>query len=359
MFQSRGHSRSAAPAASTAPAVKEKAKPINNGAFRRSQPLEREERMRLRESLERTFRARPITHYQPTVIHKATRPLTKPVSPMIGEKRKRYEMEQQYLEQQRQDEEHQEQQEHQQFGQSQNQHTEHYNDIIASPTKGSVPDQEIYRAFEEAKLLQARKQALQQQLTEQERRQVVLANSARATIHQPPIRLSFPMDPETEALQADEIQPSSHRHGGDFREYEALEQEPSSSAAMPEAASAADRSQPQPLPMSTQCEQCWLKEERRRSWSASRLLPIHEVSGTNWRPVDHFDWYKDSNDSDDHHSACLENCTYNDHDHNLSTSISSVSIHNIGSYTHVPSGSYSSIDNYNCSKYKYTSHHDL
>lgn len=189
--------------------------------------------MRMRESLERTFRARPITHYQPTVIHKATRPLTKPVSPMIGEKRKRYEMEQQYLEQQRQEEEYHEQQQHQEFGYSQNRRIEDYNDIIASPTKGSVPDQEIYRAFEEAKLLQAQQQALQQQLTEQERRQVVLANSTRATIHQPPIRLSFPMDPETVAMQADEIRASAHHHGEDFRGYEAFKQEESSSSAVP------------------------------------------------------------------------------------------------------------------------------
>ena len=45
-------------------------------------------------------RARPIKHYQSIVIHKATRLLTKPVSPMIGEKRKRHEMEMKYQEQQ-------------------------------------------------------------------------------------------------------------------------------------------------------------------------------------------------------------------------------------------------------------------
>lgn len=40
----------------------------------------------------------------------------------------------------------------------------------------------------------------QQYLTRQERRQLELANSDRATIHQPPIRLLFPVDLEYEAL---------------------------------------------------------------------------------------------------------------------------------------------------------------
>ncbi|KAF9128210.1 hypothetical protein BG015_004376 [Linnemannia schmuckeri] len=214
---------------------------------------EREERMRMRESLERTFRARPIAHYQPTVIHKATRPLTKPVSPMIGEKRRRYEMEQQHLEQQRQEEEYREQQQHQQFGYSQDRRNGHHDDspFISSPIRGSIPDEEVYRTFEEAKILQVQQQALQQQLTEQERRQVVLANSARATIHQPPIRLSFPMDPETEALQeVEDIRTADHHHGEDFKSHEELEYKKSSSSAVPApaAAAAAGPSQPQPLP---------------------------------------------------------------------------------------------------------------
>ncbi|KAG0061077.1 hypothetical protein BGZ89_011761 [Linnemannia elongata] len=252
MFQSRGHSKSGTSVTSTAPAVKEKAKPANAGVFKRPQPLEREERMRMRESLERTFRARPIAHYQPTVIHKAKRPLTKPVSPLIGEKRKRYEMEQQHLEQQRQEEEYREQQQHlQQFGYSKDRRNGNHDDspFISSPTRGSVPDAEIYRSFEEAKILQARQQALQQQLTEQERRQVALANSARATIHQPPIRLSFPMDPETEALQEmEDTQAVDRRHGEDFREREAFGREESSSSTVPTAAPTSSQSQPQPLP---------------------------------------------------------------------------------------------------------------
>ncbi|KAF9118405.1 hypothetical protein BGW39_001214 [Mortierella sp. 14UC] len=277
MFQSRGASTSAASTNSSAATAKEKPKPVNAGVFKRAQPLkrltipvpfhlatqrraevrppiarpmqtletatsasirtpprrsrltgvfpEREQRMRMRESMERTFKARPITHYQPTVIHKATRALTKPVSPMIGEKRKRYEMEQQFLEQQRQEEEyeHNQQQQEQQLGYSQGQRNETYHgtDAISSPTSGSVPDYEVYRSFEEAKILQAQQQALQQQLTAQERRQVVLANSSRATIHQPPIRLSFPMDPETEALQVDDTPRHTHDHEEDANDYEA------------------------------------------------------------------------------------------------------------------------------------------
>ncbi|KAG0199133.1 hypothetical protein BGX28_007542 [Mortierella sp. GBA30] len=144
-----------------------------------------------RESLERTFRARPIKHYQPTLIHKATRPLTNPVSPMIGEKRKRYEMEMQYREQQQEREQWEPQQ--QQLLQQESEDEQQIRD---------EKEQEMYRQFEEAKILQEQQQLLQQQLTKQERRQVELANSAHATIHQPPIRLSFPLDPETEALQA-------------------------------------------------------------------------------------------------------------------------------------------------------------
>ncbi|KAG0206371.1 hypothetical protein BGX33_007456 [Mortierella sp. NVP41] len=203
------------------------------------QQSEREQRMRMRESLERTFRARPIIHYQPTIIHKATRPLTKPVSPMIGEKRKRHEMEMQYQEQQRHEQEYQQHQRQQQEY-SQDQHTEYYDEtpFRASSNRGQLLGEEVYRAFEEAKILQARQQALQQQLSAQERRQVVLANSARATIHQPPIRLSFPMDPATETLQADEIRSDVYDH----KEFEASgpHEEPSSSSL--------GRSQPQPLP---------------------------------------------------------------------------------------------------------------
>ncbi|KAG0278565.1 hypothetical protein BGZ95_003702 [Linnemannia exigua] len=216
---------------------------------------EREKRMRMRESMERSFRARPIAHYQPTVIHKATRPLTKPVSPMIGEKRKRYEMEQQYLEQQQEEEEfeqHQQQQQPRQLGDSHGQRSEHYNNeshVTSSPTPGNIPDYEVYKSFEEAKILQAQQQFLQQQLTAQERRQVVLANSARATIHQPPIRLSFPMDPETEALQADDTPRQTHDRGEDVRGYEdpvLHQQAPSSSVVTVQAV---DRPQPQPLPL--------------------------------------------------------------------------------------------------------------
>ncbi|KAI7821408.1 hypothetical protein BC939DRAFT_478388 [Gamsiella multidivaricata] len=169
---------------------------------------QREQRMRVRESMERSFHAGPIKHYQPITIHKATKPLTKPMSPMIGEKRKRHEMETQYLEQQ--------------------QHTTHlqgsYGDIQTNasyaqsaddpqgsylPELNAVVEPEVYREFEEAKILQEQHRALQEQLTRQERRQLELANSYHATIHQPPIRLSFPLDPAFEALQTSDSRANS------------------------------------------------------------------------------------------------------------------------------------------------------
>ncbi|KAF9352763.1 hypothetical protein BGX26_009456 [Mortierella sp. AD094] len=179
------------------------------------QPLrEREQRMKMRESLERTFRGRPIKHYQPITIHKATKPLTKPVSPMIGEKRKRYLME-------IQQEQEREQLEHSlQFsGRPENQHQHENNPIsLAQRTSNITPssylanlgvDQEVYRQFEEGKILQEEHQEIQKQLTRQELRQLELANSARATIHQPPIRLSFPLDPELQDLQDGDV--NAHR----------------------------------------------------------------------------------------------------------------------------------------------------
>ncbi|KAF9992869.1 hypothetical protein BGZ79_002540 [Entomortierella chlamydospora] len=175
---------------------------------------EREERMKLRESLERTFRARSIKHYQPITIHKATKPLTKPVSPMIGEKRKRYEMEIQQ-EQERKRLEHS-----QQFNDRlENQGQHEGNPIsLAHRTSNIAPnsyltnlgvDQEVYRQFEEGKILQEEHQEIQKQLTQQELRQLELANSARATIHQPPIRLSFPLDPALQDLQDSDV--NTHR----------------------------------------------------------------------------------------------------------------------------------------------------
>ncbi|KAF9105746.1 hypothetical protein BGX27_009483 [Mortierella sp. AM989] len=185
-------------------------------------PREREQRMKLRESLERTFRARPIKHYNPITIHRATKPLTKPVSPMIGEKRKRHEMELQYLQQEREREiaEHSmqfneylgNQQQHDNNRLSLIQHTSGASDSHLADL-GSSADQEIYRQFEEGKILQEEHQALQKQLTRQERRQLELANSTRATIHQPPIRLSFPLDPELENLQ--DSNPKEHKDAND------------------------------------------------------------------------------------------------------------------------------------------------
>ncbi|KAI1298686.1 hypothetical protein EDD11_006756 [Mortierella claussenii] len=174
----------------------------NNAAIRLNK--EREQRLRVRESMERTFRARPIRHYQPTTIHKSTIPLTKPVSPNIGEKRKRHEMEQQQQQEWKQFEQSLHSQDHptqnpplRQPVQHQNQQQYYMTDLDASV------GQDMYQQFEEAKILQEEHHVLQQELSRQERRQLELANSPQATIHQPPIRLSFPLDP---TLQADETQ---------------------------------------------------------------------------------------------------------------------------------------------------------
>ncbi|ORZ10920.1 hypothetical protein BCR41DRAFT_398096 [Lobosporangium transversale] len=48
-----------------------------------------------RQNLERPSQTHSINHSRPITIHRPVKPLTEPVSPMIGEKRKRYEMEQQ------------------------------------------------------------------------------------------------------------------------------------------------------------------------------------------------------------------------------------------------------------------------
>ncbi|KAG0290100.1 hypothetical protein BGZ98_003592, partial [Dissophora globulifera] len=163
--------------------------------------MERDQRLQVRESLERTFRAQPIKHYQSTNIHKAKKSLTRPVSPMIGEKRKRHEMEMQYLAQQQ----HQELQALEESASQANPFQ-----VLAPVARqdahilpGLIADigRDLYREFEEAKILQERHRTLQEQLTRQERRQLELANSSHATIHQPPIRLSFPFNPDMEALQ--------------------------------------------------------------------------------------------------------------------------------------------------------------
>ncbi|KAF8926901.1 hypothetical protein BGZ58_010826 [Dissophora ornata] len=174
--------------------------------------LERDHGRRVRESMERTFRAQPIKHYPPITVRKATKPLTNPVSPMIGEKRKRHAMEMQNITQQKQQQDlpeqllrHESQFEEPPAG--------NQNGVFTTDLNPAV-EQDVYREFEEAKILQEQHRTLQEQLTRQERRQLELANSSRATIHQPPIRLSFPMNPEMEALQADDAVLEISRSGG-------------------------------------------------------------------------------------------------------------------------------------------------
>ncbi|KAG0010956.1 hypothetical protein BGZ81_002473, partial [Podila clonocystis] len=56
-----------------------------------------------------------------------------------------------------------------------------------------------------AKILQEQQRALKDQLVQHELKQLDLANSTSASIHQPPIRLSFPLDPEITAHQANPL----------------------------------------------------------------------------------------------------------------------------------------------------------
>lgn len=187
---------------------------------------EREERRKTHEQLEKKYRARPIKHYRPIVIHKATQPLTKPVSPMIGEKRKRHEMEMKYQEQQQEREQwearlmEQQQQEAQISLQNQQRHQQQQRQQRnSSPSQGQAQssgssrardESELYPQFEMAKILQEQQRALKDQLVQHELKQLDLANSTNASIHQPPIRLSFPLDPEITAHQSN---PLSSRSG--------------------------------------------------------------------------------------------------------------------------------------------------
>lgn len=172
-------------------------------------------------------RARPIKHYQPIVIHKATRPLTKPVSPMIGEKRKRHEVEMKYQEQQQEREQwearllEQQQQEaqislqtHQKHQQQQHQRSPPSQGRAQSLGSSRTRDEsELYPQYEMAKILHEQQKALKDQLVQHELKQLDLANSTYASIHQPPIRLSFPLDPEITARQANPLPSHSESHG--------------------------------------------------------------------------------------------------------------------------------------------------
>ncbi|KAF9359913.1 hypothetical protein BGX34_008071 [Mortierella sp. NVP85] len=111
-------------------------------------------------------------------LNKATKPLTKPVSPMIGEKRKRHEMELRSNEEQQQ----------------QGEQVERRKSIIQYPE--NHPSVKLFPGDLETNGVREHHWDAQQQVIRQERRQLELANSSRATIRQPPIRLSFPLDLE-------------------------------------------------------------------------------------------------------------------------------------------------------------------
>ncbi|KAF9404306.1 hypothetical protein BGZ94_004256, partial [Podila epigama] len=192
---------------------------------------EREQRRQTHEQLERTYKARPIKHYQPIVIHKSERPLTKPISPMIGEKRKRYKMEKKYREQEKERERWEAQLKDQQqleAEMSAKQRQERARKSVNGGSGGSshightghgelgaIRDgHDLYPSFEQAKILQEQQETLKNQLIQHELKQLDLANSTHASIHQPPIRLSFPLDPEIKAHQADPFPSPSASHGG-------------------------------------------------------------------------------------------------------------------------------------------------
>ena len=71
----------------------------------------------------------------------------------------------------------------------------------------------MYPQYEMAKILHEQQKALKDQLVQHELKQLDLANSTYASIHQPPIRLSFPLDPEITARQANPLPSDSESHG--------------------------------------------------------------------------------------------------------------------------------------------------
>lgn len=74
-------------------------------------------------------------------------------------------------------------------------------------------ESELYPQYEMAKMLQEQQKALKDQLVQHELKQLDLANSTGASIYQPPIRLSFPLDPEITARQANPLPSRSESHG--------------------------------------------------------------------------------------------------------------------------------------------------
>ncbi|KAG0225128.1 hypothetical protein BGW41_004816 [Actinomortierella wolfii] len=148
-----------------------------------------EQKMATRQRLESTFKARPIAHYPPIHIRPAKKALTVPVSPLIGEKRKRYEAALRATTYEAEEDE---------VGAANDFESHHQDEEV------EIGNTEIYRQFEEGRLMQEQQERLKQQLKDQEHRQLELANSSHANVQQPPLRISFPYDPKTQALQQDD-----------------------------------------------------------------------------------------------------------------------------------------------------------
>lgn len=85
--------------------------------------------------------------------------------------------------------------------------------VQSSGSSRTRDESELYPQYEIAKILQEQHKALKDQLVQHELKQLDLANSTHASIHQPPLRLSFPLNPEITARQANPLPSRSESHG--------------------------------------------------------------------------------------------------------------------------------------------------
>ncbi|KAG0267787.1 hypothetical protein DFQ27_008286 [Actinomortierella ambigua] len=179
---------------------------------RRARQQALDQKLATRERLESTFKARPIAHYPPIHIRPARKALTVPVSPLIGDKRKRYEAvaRNPAVYDVSGDE-----------FENRDGFQAHHRDA-----EEEIEHSQIYRQFEEGRLMQEQQESLKRQLKDQEIRQLELANSSHANVQQPPLRISFPFDPETQALQQEDGAPANDGNGSlDFDQPREVQQQ--------------------------------------------------------------------------------------------------------------------------------------
>ncbi|KAF9973917.1 hypothetical protein BGZ73_002816 [Actinomortierella ambigua] len=169
--------------------AEDKERKVIEARMARQQALD--QKLATRERFESTFRARPIAHYPPIHIRPAKKALTVPVSPLIGDKRKRYEAALRFAAAQ----------------DTGGDEVEYSDGMFQRDYRGAgeqIENSETYRQFEEGRLMQEQQESLKRQLKDQEIRQLELANSSHANVQQPPLRISFPFDPETQAIQQED-----------------------------------------------------------------------------------------------------------------------------------------------------------